>query len=278
MIKKLLVFFTFALVGPALADDFASDWIVGLKSRARLISAGEGPAGHFRAGLQVELAKNTITYWRNPGEAGLPPQFSFAGSENVLSAKMDFPAPKKLSEGGIAANGYDQNMIFPLEIIAAIPALPVRLNYSFDYAVCEKICIPAKASGTMVLSKQSGPYGEAIAQALAQVPKIQPFADAADLSILSVKQSEPGVNPSFIIAARAPAGQADLFVEVPEALFATVESMPPEASGQIRSFKLRFDAVPTQTDILQQSVRLTLVSGGAAIDTTIRLDGTAAKP
>eukprot|EP01037_Dinobryon_pediforme_P008989 gene8989-9069_t len=278
MIKKWIVLFTLGLTGQALADDFASDWSVGLKSRARVISAGRLGADHFQAGLQVELAPETITYWRNPGEAGLPPDFSFAGSENVLSAKLDFPAPKKLAEGGIAANGYDRNVVFPLDVTAAKPDLPVRLNYSFDYAVCEKICIPAKASGTLILPAQSGPYDALVSEALAQVPKIQPLADAAELSILSLRPGDPGTNPEFIVSVRAPEGQVDLFAEVPDLLFATIEPISLKTAPQIRTYKLRFDPVPAPMEISQQSVRLTLVAGHKAIETIIRLDGTAAKP
>jgi len=268
---RFMLAFILVLTAPALADDFASPWSSGQKSRARLVAGGEMSAGHYRAGLEVELAPATITYWRNPGEAGLPPSLSFEGSDNVASVSMRFPAPERLLESGIMANGYEKTVIFPLEIVALDSSLPVRLNYRFDYAVCEKLCLPAQASGMLSLPHMSGPYAGDLDAAEAKIPLLQPLAADSDLSVLSVHPEGSKQKPAFLIDIRAPAA-AELFAEVPEPLFATLEPVSP------RRFRLRFDPVPPATDLGAQVVRLTLVSGAQAIETQIRLDGRPVTP
>src|SRR5271165_3937044 len=79
--------------GPTRADPFASEWAPSAKSEARLIADGTG-----QAGFQIELAAGAITYWRDPGDAGVPPTFDFAGSDNVAKVEPVFPAPKRIKE------------------------------------------------------------------------------------------------------------------------------------------------------------------------------------
>src|ERR1700736_867532 len=91
---------SFCLVRPAAAADaFASDWANNLKSAARLI-AGAPAGGGLEGGGEVKLAPGAITYWRNPGDSGLPPTLSFEGSSNLAQARVSYPAPRRLAEAG----------------------------------------------------------------------------------------------------------------------------------------------------------------------------------
>ena len=127
---------------PALAADaFSTDWAPGAKHEARLIAAGGDLAG-----FEIRLAPGAITYWRDPGDSGLPPTFDFAGSDNVEAVEPLFPAPKRIKEAdGGQAFGYDGGVIFPLRVHPRDAAKPVTLALHADFAVCEKVCLPAKA-------------------------------------------------------------------------------------------------------------------------------------
>src|SRR5271166_6508802 len=138
-----------ALLGaPALAADaFSTDWAPGAKHEARLIAAGGDLAG-----FEVRLAPGAITYWRDPGDSGLPPTFDFAGSDNVEAVEALFPAPKRIKEAdGGQAFGYDGGVIFPLHVHRRDAAKPVTLALHADFAVCEKVCLPAKARLNLTL-------------------------------------------------------------------------------------------------------------------------------
>src|SRR5271169_5297884 len=122
---------------PSAADPFASDWAPSLKSEARLVADGTG-----QAGFEVKLAPGAITYWRDPGESGVPPTFDFSGSVNLARAEVGFPAPKRIAEpDGSEAFGYSEGVVFPLLIEAKDRSQPVMLALKANYAVCEKICL-----------------------------------------------------------------------------------------------------------------------------------------
>ena len=91
------------------ADAFSTDWTLAAKSQARLIAGGGDLAG-----FEIALAPGAITYWRDPGDAGLPPTLDFSVSDNVASVEPEFPAPKRIKEAdGGEAFGYDGNVVFP---------------------------------------------------------------------------------------------------------------------------------------------------------------------
>ena len=130
-----------ASVAPAAADEYASDWARASKAEARLVAGAAG-----QAAVEVRLAPGAITYWRNPGDSGAPPNFDFAGSRNLARAEPSFPAPKRIVEpDGSDAFGYDDAVVFPVAVAAVDASQPVELKLKFDYAVCEKLCLPAKA-------------------------------------------------------------------------------------------------------------------------------------
>ena len=111
-----------ALCAPAAAADaFSTDWAAGAKWRARLIAAGDRLAG-----FEITLAPGAITYWRDPGDSGLPPTLDFAASDNVEAVEPAFPAPKRIKEAdGGEAFGYDGGVIFPLRVKPRDAAKPV---------------------------------------------------------------------------------------------------------------------------------------------------------
>ena len=159
--------------GPAVAaDSFSTDWALGAKSKARLI-AGDGGL----AGFEVALAPGAITYWRDPGDAGVPPTLDFSTSDNVASVEPLFPAPKRIKEAdGSEAFGYESSVVFPLRVKPRDAAKPVTLRLNADFAVCEKVCLPAKAHLELKLSSaNASPYAGAINAALSAVPRaVQP--------------------------------------------------------------------------------------------------------
>src|SRR5260370_16321788 len=113
-----------SLVLPAIpafaADAFSTDWAPAAKSRARLIAGGGDLAG-----FEIALAPGAITYWRDPGDAGLPPTLDFSASDNVASVEPEFPAPRRIKEAdGGEAFGYDAAALFPLPTNPPAPPHP----------------------------------------------------------------------------------------------------------------------------------------------------------
>ena len=184
-------------------------------SQVRLI-AGSGPEqGIYRAAVDVTLPPAAITYWRQPGEAGVPPRFSFVGSQNVAAVDVLYPVPGRFDEDGLEAYGYRGGVIFPLHVTPKEAGKPAVLRLSLDYAVCEKICIPARADAEIALpGAASAPARSLIAAAEARVPV--PLKPEEIAEKLSVAAKADAAKPTWIIAAKDGADLGDVFAEAPE--------------------------------------------------------------
>ena len=131
--------------GPA--HGAASDWIVTDFSRLRLVAAGDSTAasGVLEIGVQIRLEEGWKTYWRDPGDAGLPTSFDWSASRNVGGVTLAWPAPKRLPFEGLDSYGYEGEVVFPARLRPARPGAPVRIDLAVDYAVCKDICVPLAA-------------------------------------------------------------------------------------------------------------------------------------
>ena len=251
--------FSLLLLGaPAFAADaFSTDWALTAKSQARLIAGGGDLAG-----FEIALSPGAITYWRDPGDAGLPPTLDFSGSANVASVEAEFPAPKRIKEAdGGEAFGYDGDVVFPLAVKPRDPAKPATLKLTADFAVCEKVCLPAKARLELTLPAAPGsPHAGAINAALATVPRAIAPKDFGALEAL-------GADSWRLCAAHEDGPPRDLFVEAPEGWW--LRTAPAHADGGRDCFTLTIGDKPKDA-ALPVALRLTLTGGAGALETTIQ--------
>lgn len=253
--------FVLALAPPAAsafgADLFSTDWAPAAKSQARLIARGGDLAG-----FEIALAPGAITYWRDPGDAGLPPTLDFSLSDNVASVELKFPAPKRIREAdGGEAFGYDGSVVFPLRVKLRDPAKAATLKLNADFAVCEKVCLPAKAHLELALpSGADSPYAGAIDAALAAVPRAVQPKDFGALEAL-------GADSWRLCAPREDGPPRDLFVEAPEGWWLKVA--PARTDGGRDCFSLTVGDKPRDA-ALPVTLRLTLTGGAGAVETTMQ--------
>jgi len=252
------------------SDSFASGWSKGLNSSMRLISAG-ATAGTLQAAVEIRLDANAITYWRNPGEAGAPPVFSFTGSQNVAAIHVLFPAPKRLQEGGTTAFGYQNGVVFPIEVTPMDVHKPVTLVARVDYAVCAAICVPARGTARLTLNSEPGPFAALVARAERRIPRPLP----PDSRFLLA--AEPGSRSWIVTLPAALAEQTDsdtdLFVEAPEGWYFEAEHRT-EGPG----FRLKLTQKPPGGSPPVDGIRLTLVSVSAAVEAMVRLEAAPPAP
>ncbi len=98
--------------------------------------------GHMAA-IELNLAPGWKTYWRSPGDAGIPPSFDWSGSRNVKSVRIHWPVPAVFHTNGMQSIGYHDRVILPLEVTPETPGRPIRLNLRMDLGVCDDVCLPA---------------------------------------------------------------------------------------------------------------------------------------
>jgi DsbC/DsbD-like thiol-disulfide interchange protein len=265
----------FAATAAASAGDDASRWDGDARSAVRLIAGTRANAqAALRAGIEIRLAPGWHTYWRYPGDAGVPPRFDFKASQNVKAVEVRFPAPRRLREAGLTAIGYDRDVILPLAIVPQDAAKPVVLRLKLDYAVCEKLCVPAEAQAELALGAGRSAHKPALAAAEARVPKRRPFGEAAPLAIRSIAREDASPRARILVDVAAPAGAAvDLFAEGPTPDWALPLPVPvPGAAAGSQQFALELDGAPPGASFRNATITLTAVAGDDAIEVATRLD------
>jgi DsbC/DsbD-like thiol-disulfide interchange protein len=259
----------------ARAGEAASDWSRDAKSGLRLISAGplgEGQGLRYRGGVQITLSQGTKTYWRTPGDSGVPPAFDWSGSVNVAHVELAWPAPVRFVDGGGQSIGYKREVVFPILVTPKDPTRPVELAAKVDYAVCDNICIPAKGEAHIVLRPDAPREAELIALVDKFAARV-PATSAKDLRLALVSLDRSGPHPVALLAAEvgADAGPADLFAEGPDGRWSLPLPEVVPGSGPERRFRLVLDGAPRGVDPLGQLLTFTLVTGRGALETALQV-------
>src|SRR5438128_9604276 len=152
------------------AED-ASPWQRDAHSAVRLL-AGSRSGTVLLGGVAIQLQPGWKTYWRTPGDSGVPPRFDFSRSENIEAVTVLWPAPMKFDDGaGGHSLGYRDQVVLPLRIVAKNADKPVTLRAEINYAVCEKICIPVQASAELAFTSVASTEDSVLFAALDGVPK-----------------------------------------------------------------------------------------------------------
>jgi DsbC/DsbD-like thiol-disulfide interchange protein len=256
-----------AAVVPAAASPSVSPWSRDTKSAVRLVRGGFDGKVH-RAGVEITLEPGTKTYWRTPGDSGVPPAFDWSASDNVADVTLAWPAPMRFPDGNGFSIGYKSSVIFPLRVTPREAGRPVRLALKLDYAVCDQICIPAKGEARLTLVP--GAADPAMAAKLAEFEARVPRTAAEGLSLAVESVERGGEHPVLVLRAGVDAAAAaDLFVEGPDSRWVLPLPEAVDTAGPERRFRLVMDGAPRGTEPLGQELIFTLVSGMRALETRL---------
>lgn len=139
-------------------------------SEMRLLPGWRMENGHHMAAIEIRLAPGWKTYWRAPGEAGIPPRFDWSASSNLSNVTVHWPAPHAFHQAGMRSIGYKDGVILPVEISPARPGDPVDLRLTLDYGVCREICVPVSEARNAMLAPDALRPDARIGTALAARP------------------------------------------------------------------------------------------------------------
>ena len=147
-------------------------------ARVEVLSGWRVADGSHIAALQITLRPGWVTYWRAPGDSGIPPEISFTGDSTIISITPHWPTPEVFGEDGMRSIGYHDGVTVPLEIALADGAGSVAVSGEITIGVCEEICIPVTLPFGSLLP-QVGANDATIADAWSERPV---SADAAGVS------------------------------------------------------------------------------------------------
>jgi len=230
--------------------------------KLRLVSTGQIKAnGTTLVGLEIDMPDTSKTYWRVPGDTGLPTELDFAGSSGILDHQILWPYPTRHETEDYLDYAYFGPTLLPVELTVEQGA--PNLELSAVLGVCSDICVPAQARFSLPLAdaEPDRPNGLRIRQALATWPMPwsgdpQPIGNVElrqDGEMLAVHVGDPGLDPASLIASTAGG----------EPLFGT-----PQKSPEPNLVLIPILGQGDEIDLEGQAVQLTFLTGMGAFEVT----------
>jgi DsbC/DsbD-like thiol-disulfide interchange protein len=261
--------------GTVRCDPYISSWAPGPKSALRLIAAGRPPGSVYLAGVEIQLDPGAFTYWRTPGSAGIPPEFSFEGSTNAAEITVSYPAPVRIVDDGFEIYGYRDHVIFPVRIKPQDAASPVRLVLTLSYGVCARLCLPGKGQAKLTFSPDSArgasvsPEARSVAAADALVPvRLSPQERDAKIAIT---RDNTAPLPTWRLSLRSGSAE-DLFAEAPQGWY-----FDTRAAGQPSEFSIIEVERPREGSPKRPPVILTVKNEQKSYEVAVDLDAASSR-
>jgi len=175
-----------ALALPALAAPAAV--VTTAQVRAELVAhAPEGvvPGRPLWLGLAIDHAPGWHTYWRNPGDSGLPTTLRWTLPAGFAAGDIEWPLPRRLPVGPLMNFGYEGALLLPVRITVpadfAGPTLAVQLRA--DWLVCKDVCIPEGGDFALEIPAQASTALHAAGFASAWARQPQPVQAQASARV-----------------------------------------------------------------------------------------------
>lgn len=228
------------------------------------------PDGTRMAAIAIRLDPGWRTYWRVPGEAGIPPRFDWEGSGNLARAEFVWPVPELFGEAGSRYLGFRDGLVLPVRLALADPARPAEVTVTVDFGICQDICVPAAATVSALIRADApeGPEAARIRAALEQDPE-----EAVEAGVTAVACDLAPVDGGLALTAEvrfdraAPAAEV-LVVEAPVEDLWIPLAVPARDGTRLRAATVLeyFGDGPLALD--RSALRLTLISRGRAVEIT----------
>ena len=260
----------------------ASDWDAQAHTAVRLIAGAmtkSSDAAFVRAGIEIKLDSGWKTYWRDPGDSGVPPKIDFSGSDNVKTVTVLWPAPQRFPDGaGGNSIGYSDHVVLPLRIAPQDAAKQLSLQLKLGYDICSNMCVPVESNLKLGLSGD-GTEEATIEKAEVHVPRRVALGPGhggeggKGLAILAVHREPGDAHERVVVDVAAPAGvPVDLFVEGPTPDWSLPLPESTGGNGTTRQFTFDLDGLPPDAHAQGSTLTFTAVSGDDAIEVPAHLD------
>ncbi|MCC6248152.1 MAG: thioredoxin family protein [Rubrivivax sp.] len=151
--------------------------------RAELVAhAPEGVAAGkpLELGLLIEHAPHWHTYWKNPGDSGLPTTLAFTLPAGFNPGEIRWPTPARLPIGPLMNFGYEGRVLLPVavQVPAGFAGEALEVKLRADWLVCKEVCIPEGGDFALTLPARAATAAHAAAYAAAADATPKPAAGA----------------------------------------------------------------------------------------------------
>jgi DsbC/DsbD-like thiol-disulfide interchange protein len=228
---------------------------------ALMIADFDASSGIYDGGLDIRLDEGWKTYWRVPGDAGIPPQFNWSGS-NVKKVEVLWPAPQRFDDRGGETVGYKRRVVFPLQIMPINDGAEVKLDLSLFFGVCQDVCIPGSAELSAKSGRADPTAAALIATFATKVPRKVDANSPFRVKKASLRTSD---DPAIILAMEGGGYHAGFDVFVEGASFAYFRA-PRWTTTDGASYIVPFSTHSEPQRLLGTQLRLTMVTPDIALE------------
>jgi thiol:disulfide interchange protein DsbD len=158
------------------------------------------PGQPLVVGVRLRMDPGWHTYWRNPGDAGLPTRAKWSLPEGFQAGDLQWPRPGRFNTGPLVSFGYEHEVLLPVEIEvpATVRSKDVTLRAKVSWLECEDICLPGKAELALTLPVRPqaapGPAAKLFETAREQMPTSDHgwgFGTSVDPGTITLKVTPP---------------------------------------------------------------------------------------
>ncbi len=230
-----------------------------------LLPGWRNAQGEHMAALRIRLADGWKTYWRAPGDTGIPPSLDWQGSDNVAHVQFHWPVPDVFHEDGVRTIGYKHELILPMTITPRDADAPMDLTGDLQLGVCRDVCLPMHADIAMALpAKGAGPDRQ-IKRALRQRPDTAREA-GVKRAVCTVEPIKDGLRVRTEIHMPRLSGDEVVVLETSDPSVWVSEVQTERVGGYIVAVT---ELVPSATGpfvLNRADIRLTVLGGGRGVD------------
>ena len=235
--------------------------------QVEILDGGVTASGSYIGALRLTLQEGWKTYWRSPGEAGIPPQFTWRGSRNIGELSITWPTPQVFSTSGYQTIGYHDQLILPIEITPERPGRPVRLKGRMELGICKDVCVPSELSFDHQLDAQAG-RNPAIVAAIASRPYSAREAGVR-ATTCRLKPTQYGIEVEARITMPSAGGKEVAVIEPGDPhLYAGATSTNRSGQTLIATAELMPATSGNLTSVDRSKLRITVLGQDHAVDIT----------
>lgn len=253
-----------ALIG-ALALPASAQQAFEIPVEAEVLPGWVHDDGSRTAALHLELAPGWKTYWRAPGDAGIPPSFDWRGSSNLSTVAISWPTPRVFDQNGMRSVGYEETLTIPLRITPSKPGQPVRLRARMDLGVCADVCIPHTLEFDAVINTDETRPVPAIVAALAERPYTASEA-RVDAATCAIRPTSDGLQIEAQLTMPSAGGPEYVVIEPGTGDIWVSEAKTKRRGNQLTAVSEMIEVNGGTIALDRSAVRITVLGSKHAVD------------